>query len=98
MDVEFSGKDLDRLEVDPHFNGGYAKAIVSAYRRRIQTIRASVDTRPFYAMKSLHFEKLKGNRDHQRSMKLNEQWRLVFELRQEDGRWIATIVGIEDYH
>jgi proteic killer suppression protein len=98
MDVEFAKKDLDRLEIDPHFNGGHEAAIVAAYRRRLQTIRAAADTRPFYALKSLHFEKLKGDRAHQRSMKLNNQWRLILELRQEEGTWIAKIVEIEDYH
>ena len=98
MDVEFGDKDLDRLEVDPHFKGRYANEIIKAFRRRIQTIRAAKDTRPFYALKGLHFEKLEGDRDHQHSMRLNKQLRLILELSDGDDGPIAKIVEIEDYH
>jgi toxin HigB-1 len=98
MEVEFGERDLDRLEVDSTFNGGYSKEIVKAYRKLMQVIRAAADTRPFYALKSLHFEKLSGNRDHQRSMRLNKQWRLILELRDGEKGQIAKIVEIDDYH
>jgi proteic killer suppression protein len=98
MDVEFADKDLDRLEVDPTFNGDHSKAIVKAYRKRMQVIRAAADTRPFYAMKSLHFEKLAGDRAHQRSMRLNKGVRLIIELRDGERGPIARIVAIENYH
>lgn len=98
MDVEFDNSNLDRLDTDPHFNGGYAKEIVKAYRKRVQALRAASDTRPLYAMKSLHFEKLAGARSHQRSMRLNDQWRLILELRDGENGPIARIIDIEDYH
>jgi proteic killer suppression protein len=98
MDVEFADKDLDRLEIDPHFTGGFSMEIVKLYRRRMQTIRAAVDTRPFYALKSLHFEKLEGDRQHQRSMRLNVKMRLVLELLERDSKPLARIVAIENYH
>ncbi len=64
----------------------------------MQTIRAAPDERTFYALKSLHFEKLNGNRSHQQSMKLNDQWRLVIELKGEGHNKVVLIVSIEDYH
>ena len=64
----------------------------------MQAIRAAEDERAFYAMKSLHFEKLKGNRSHQHSMRLNDQWRLILEFeRTSDGK-VVLVIGIEDYH
>jgi proteic killer suppression protein len=98
MEVEFGNKDCDRLETDPDFNAGYSRAIVKAYRKRMQAIRAAVDERLFYAMKSLHYEKLSGDRSHQHSMRLNRQWRLILELRKKDAATVVFIVGIEDYH
>src|SRR4051812_5511581 len=62
MDVEFRNPKLDQLEVDPAFTGGFDAAIVRAYRLRMQLIRGAKDERDFYAMKSLHYEKLKGKR------------------------------------
>ena len=98
MEVIHSDKNCDRLETDPHFNGGHSDAIVKAFRKRMQAIRAAADERTFYAMKSLHFEKLEGDRSHQRSMRLNRQWRLILELRKRDEETVAVIIGIEDYH
>jgi proteic killer suppression protein len=56
------------------------------------------DERELYAMKSLHYEKLKGRRKHQRSVRLNDQFRLLVEKeRDAQGRYLL-IIGIEDYH
>jgi proteic killer suppression protein len=98
MDVEFADDDLDRLETDPTFDKGLAPAIVKAYRRRIQGIRAATDQRDFYAMKSWHFEKLAGRRSHQRSIRLNDQYRLILELVERGRDKYVRIVSIEDYH
>ena len=57
MDVEFNDPDLERLETDADWTGGFAPAIVKAFRRRMQQIRAAVDERDLYALRSLHFKK-----------------------------------------
>jgi toxin HigB-1 len=98
MDVEFDDDDLGRLETDPLFTAGLSSEIVSAYRKRMQQIRAFLDERDFYALKSLHFEKLKGNRENQHSVRLNKQWRLILEIRGEHPCKIIGIVEIVDYH
>jgi proteic killer suppression protein len=98
MDVEFDDEDLDRLETDARFTADYSQEVVRAYRRRIQQIRAIHDERDLYAIKSLHCEKLKGNREGQHSIRLNLQWRLIFELRGSHPCKIIGIVEIADYH
>ena len=98
MDVEFANQDLDRLEADLDFNAGFSSAVVRVYRKRMQMIRAAVDERAFYAMRSLHFEKLKGDRSHQHSMRFNKQWRLMLELNKRGRNTVVVIVDIEDYH
>lgn len=98
MDVSFGDKDLDRLETDPRFDAGFSQVIVTAFRKRMQVIRMAPDERVFYGLKSLHFEKLKGARSHQYSMKLNNQWRLIIEFQQEAERKVVRIIAIEDYH
>jgi toxin HigB-1 len=98
MEVRYCDSTLDRLETDPSFDGGWSQAVVRAFRKRMQAIRAAEDERAFYAMKSLHFEKLKGNRSQQHSMRLNDQWRLILEFeRTSDGK-VVLVIGIEDYH
>src|SRR5262245_58273507 len=98
MEVQFRTKALERLETDPDYTGGYDKAIVTMYRKRLWVIRGAPDERVFYAMKSLHFEKLKGNRSHQFSMRLNDQWRLILEFEGKAQSKTTVIVSIEDYH
>jgi proteic killer suppression protein len=98
MDVRFADPDLERLELDQQFNAGFAWPIVRAFRKRMQLIRAARDERDFYAMKSLRYEKLSGNRAHQKSMRLNDQWRLVVEIDDLNEITVVVLVEIVDYH
>jgi proteic killer suppression protein len=98
VEVSFTDNDLDRLDTDADFDGGFAQAIVRAFRKRMQFIRAATDERDFFAMRSLHFEKLKGKRGHQYSMRLNDQWRLVLEMQGKGSDKVLVIIAIEDYH
>ena len=98
MEVVFNNHDLDELETDSSFTKGYSEGIVKAYRKRLQGIRSAVDERDFYAMKSWHFEKMKGQRQHQHSIKLNDQFRLVLEIQESNRVKRIRIMGIEDYH
>ena len=98
MDVAFEDDSLKRLETDPGFTGGHDAAIVKAFRKRMQMIRAAIDERDFYALKSLHYEKLKGDRDGQSSMRLNDQWRLLLRIQQVENGKTVVIISIIDYH
>jgi proteic killer suppression protein len=98
MDVEFDDPTLDRLETDRSFNAGFCDAIVRGYRKALGVIRAATDERDLYSMKSLHFKKLDGNRSHQRSMRLNDQWRLILTIKTSSPKNIVVVVKIEDYH
>ena len=97
MEVRFKDESLDRLEADPTFTGGNP-GIVKVFRKRMQQIRAARDERVFYSQKALRFEKLKGNRKHQHSMRLNDQWRLILEILGDDPHKTVVVVSIEDYH
>lgn len=98
MDVRHADKRLERLEVDPRYAAGLGHDIVKAFRKRIALIRAAKDEQDFYSMKSLHYEKLRGKRGHQRSMRLNDQFRLIVEIQRSGDRRTVVVVGVEDYH
>lgn len=98
MDTEFADESLRRLQSDSTFTGGFGLEIVKAFRKRMQLIRAARDERDFYAIKSLHFEKLKGDRQGQCSMRLNQQWRLILEFRKQSTTTTVVIISIVDYH
>jgi toxin HigB-1 len=80
MEIEFKTADLYKLETDRNFTGGHAREIVKAYRKRIQIIQAATDERDLYAIKGNRFEKLKGDRSHQCSLRLNDKMRLIVEI------------------
>jgi toxin HigB-1 len=98
MEVEFGDDHLERLERDRGYTAGLAQAIERAFRKRMQFIRAALDERDFFSMRSLRFEKLKGARSHQYSMRLNDQWRLILEIKPGNPKNIIVVVAIEDYH
>jgi proteic killer suppression protein len=98
MEVEFADADLDRLEVEIQFTAGFGREIVRGFRKVMQVIRAAPDERDFYRLKGLRFEKLEGARSHQRSFRLNDQWRLIIELAGQSPNKTVRVMGIEDYH
>ena len=98
MEVRFKDQKLDRLETDGPYDAGFAQEIVRAYRKLMQIIRQAPDERVFYNLKSLHFEKLKGDRAHQHSMRLNKQWRLIIEFEGVVPNKLIAVISIEDYH
>ena len=98
MDVSFKDQSLDRLETDATFSAGFSDSIVRAYRKAMQHVRAAADERTFYSRRSFRFEKLQGDREGQYSMRLNDQWRLIVELRGEAPRKTVHVVEIVDYH
>jgi len=97
MEIRFRKNSLDRLETEEG-DGGWSDAVAKAYRTRIQFIRDARDERDFYRMKSMRFEKLKGSRKHQWSMRLNDQWRLILEFEGKGDDKVVCIVDIVDYH
>ena len=98
MEVRFADARLDRLETDRKYDAGFSQAIVKAFRKRMQLIRSALDERVFYQLKSLHFEKMEGDRSHQHSMRLNDQWRLIIEFERSVPNKVVVVVSIEDYH
>ena len=80
LEVVFRDRGLHVLATDKNARSGYPQAVEKKYRLRIQQIATAQDERDFYAHTSLHFEKLKGDRSHQYSMRINDQWRLIVEF------------------
>ena len=96
MRLRFRTNALEALEtVDSQ---AYGESITARFRSRVNLIRQARDERDFRALKSLHFEQLSGNRSHQHSMRLNQQFRLILEIAGTGADCVVEIVDIEDYH
>ena len=97
MEVEFRDASLALIETDRAAKTRLPIAVINALRRKLPVIRAAPDERTLRNWKSLHYEKLKG-RGKERSIRINDQWRLVFNIDTESKPNRITILGVEDYH
>jgi toxin HigB-1 len=61
-------------------------------------IDAAVDERDLRQLKSRRLEKLKGDRAGQYTMRLNDQWRLILEIIEDEQGKLLLIIAIADYH
>lgn len=96
--VVFRDSVLAELAANKGARSCYGQSLEKKIRQRIQHITTAIDERDFYALKSLHYEKLKGDRDHQYSMRLNDQYRLIIEYEGDPPNRLIWIIGVEDYH
>lgn len=98
MEVTFADATLDELEVNENCKSRFDKQLLRAYRKLMRFIRDATDERDLRAWPGKHFEKLQGDRSHQYSMRIDSQWRLVFEITPRSPKNIIHVVSIEDYH
>jgi toxin HigB-1 len=98
MDVRFEDKHLEALERDIACRTNWDHQIVRGFRKVMQIIRSAPDERTFYAMKSLHYEKMKGKLAQYRTLRLTDQWRLFVQLEAVDQRTRVVVVKIDDPH
>jgi len=95
---EFKSKKLAALYTEEKGARQYSAAVVDAFFNVMAVIAGAKDERDLYALASLHYEKLKGNRSHQNSLKLHGGFRLIVEREiDEQGRYLL-IIDMEDYH
>lgn len=98
VEEEYDDDDLAEVEKDKAATAGHGDAVDRAFRKVMNLIRQAPNERALYAFRSLRPEKLKGKRKHQHSLRLNDQWRLVVEVRGEGTQKVMGVIGIEDYH
>jgi proteic killer suppression protein len=94
----FNSTKLTKLYTEEKGARKYPPGVVEAFFEVMSVIRHAKDERDLYALKGLRYEKLKGARGHQHSIRLNRQFRLIIEKRRDkQGRYLL-IIDIEDYH
>ncbi len=96
----FSDKKLRSLYHDQAGTSQHPPGVVDAFDEVMASIAAAANENDLRQLKSLHFERLKGERGNrgERSLRLNKQFRLIVTVESdEQGRYLR-ILGIEDYH
>jgi toxin HigB-1 len=98
MEFEFSDPDLEDVYYNPRTSVGHGSVVDKGFRKLIGKIAAAKDELDLRALKGLHYHKLEGDRSHQHGLNITDQWRLIVERVEEDGRTRLLIVAVEDYH
>ena len=88
MEFKFATKELARLYETGQ--GPYASAVIKAFIKKVGLIKNAKHENDLRAFKSNHFEKLKGQKNSY-SIRLNVQYRLIFEL-QADGLYKIVLI------
>ena len=70
------------------------KAIERSALRKLDMLDAAADLRTLSSLPGNRLERLKGDRKDQWSIRINDQWRIVFRWNDGD----AAEVEIVDYH
>lgn len=94
----FADNKLERLYTEEKGAHKYPDGVVDAFFEVMTIIGSASDERDLYALKSLHYEKLSGKRSHQRSLRLNRQFRLIVEREEDENGKFFRLISIEDYH
>jgi toxin HigB-1 len=88
----FADKKTERLFRDervPEFPG-----IAERARRKLEMLHAALRLEDLQVPPSNRLEKLKGKLQHMHSIRINDQWRIVFEWTGSHARSVSIV----DYH
>jgi toxin HigB-1 len=93
MDIEFRDKTLALVLTDRAAETRLPISVINSLRRKIQLIIAAPDERTLRNWKSLHYEKM----SEERSIRLNDQYRLIFTVDTECKPNKVTILRVWDH-
>ncbi len=97
---EFQKKKIEALYTEEKNAHKYPDVVVENFFEIMSIIEAAESEQDLYALKGLRFEKLSGKRgkEGQRSLRLNNQWRLIMVIEKDDQGKYILIIDIVDYH
>jgi proteic killer suppression protein len=96
--IDFLDKKLQALYAQEKGARRLDPEVYEAFLEVVAAVQAAKNPQDLRALKSLHYEKLKGDRKPDRSLRLHKGYRLIVrEQRDADGIYIE-IVEIDDYH
>ena len=93
MIVSFGDKTTQKIW-DGEWVKGFSTDIQATARRKLRMLNNSFDIKDLMIPPSNRLEKLKGNRKDFYSIRVNDQWRLIFRWENSN----AFNVELIDYH
>lgn len=97
MRLRFADLRLEKLYLFGTGSEKYPQGIVDAFMKRVRTIESALDERDLRALKSLHFEKLKAERNKY-CVRLNKEWRLILTIEKDKDGKIIVLLEINNHY
>jgi len=94
----FRNKSLLLLYTEEKGVHRYPPNVVESFFDIMAIIHAALNESDIRAFKGLRYEKLKGDRQEQVSLRLNDQYRLIIEIGNDASGKVIWIIEITDYH
>lgn len=98
MRFQFKSKTLSNLYYYEKGSKAYPSEVVDAFFETMMVIEGAVNENDLRAFKSLHFEKLQGNRTGQHSVRLHGGFRLILTIGSDVDGKLIWIIEIVNYH
>jgi toxin HigB-1 len=98
MRLLFASKKLEQLYLHGKGAQKIPLAVYQSFLGVVDTLRVIPDERSLYTFPGLRMEKLRGERSGQHSLRLNDQYRLCFEIIKDPEGNILCLIEIVDYH
>lgn len=86
-------EELIKTNSNPEGKRKYPVAVENKFLFRIGQIQAAINENDLRNNRTLHFEKLKGNRKETYSIGVKDGWRIIFRL---EGNGLIKIMHIEE--
>jgi len=96
MKIEFANQRLALIRTDRAHELGLPIAVIKSCQNKLWFIEAAPDERTLRNWKSLEFKKLEGS--ELRQIKLNDQFRMHFQLDTTRSPLLVTVTFIGDPH
>ena len=98
MIIEYSNGDRNSILFKNNGKPKFPQEVIESFDKKVLFIEEAISITDIYAMKSLYFKELKGNRKGDYSIRLNDQFRLIVKVGKTNGQTKIIIVSVEDYH
>lgn len=98
MRIEFANDHLARIGTDEAHKLGLPIAVIKSARTKLAQMRQAPDERTLRGIKSWRYKKLDGDREGQRQIRINDQYRIVFYLLEDESPPVIRVIEIDDTH
>jgi toxin HigB-1 len=98
MRIEFANERLLLLFTRDAHKLGLPIAVIKAAQLKLYELEQAPDERSLRNWKGLRYKKLSGEREGQRSIRVNDQYRIIFEILNDEGPPLIRVLEIDDIH